>query len=292
MLIRKILISAALVFAYGSANAFDFGKWGNVVQQSGALAGSIGGAIGNTSCTSTKCGTPNVLPQTVQKCLSNPATIQKNPNCAGAFFHQQCNPGQRKFSLACQTVANTLGFNYQANNNVRRPQQGRQQVQRGVQQGRQQVQRGVQQGRQQVQHLQQQGRPQVQRGVNAVNQKVQQGRQQAQQLQQHGRQQVQRGVNAVNQKVQHGRQQVQQHYNQLTDDYDFNPQQGGYDDQDDYDVNPQQGGYDDQDDYDVNQQQDDYDDQDDYDAPQDDQGDDAMEVDDQGGYDEQDQDYY
>ncbi len=221
MLSKKILISAVLMLVCGSANAFDFGKWGAV---GGQLAGTIGGAIGNTSCTSTKCGAANILSETVQKCLSNPATIEKNPNCAGAFFHQQCNPGQNKFSAACRTVANTMGFNYQAN--VQRPQQGRQQLQNIQQQGRQQVQHGlnaanqrVQQGRQQLQNMQQQGRQQVQHGLNAANQRVQQGRQQ-----------VQHGLNVANQRVQQGRQQVQQQYN-LEDDYDIDEGQLGHEDQ-------------------------------------------------------------
>jgi len=202
MLSKKILISAVLMLVCGAANAFDFGKWGAV---GGQLAGTIGGAIGNTSCTSTKCGAVKVLPETVQKCLSNPATIEKNPNCAGAFFHQQCNPGQNKFVAACRTVANTMGFDYQTN--AQRPQQGRQQVQRGINTANQRV-----------QHVQQQGRQQVQQQVNAGNQR-------AQHVQRQGRQQVQQHVNAA--RTQQGRQQ----YNQYQDGYGNDEDQFGHDDQ-------------------------------------------------------------
>jgi len=103
---KIFLVSAALFLACGSADAFNLG---GLVQKAGSM-------VGDTECTASKCGNPNVQANTVNKCfMMGEEKIQRNPNCANAFFGASCGANSRNrahFNQACQNVANALGKYY------------------------------------------------------------------------------------------------------------------------------------------------------------------------------------
>lgn len=106
---KIFLATATLLLACGSANAFNLGGF---IQKGGS---AIGGAIGNTSCTATKCGAPNLGSDTVSTCFKKgDAVIQQNPNCATAFFNQQCQGQPTQFGDSCAEVGRVIGRPYAA----------------------------------------------------------------------------------------------------------------------------------------------------------------------------------
>jgi hypothetical protein len=89
----KVFLSGSLAQNPAYSQAVHFAQ---IAMQKGAggigkLTGAVSGLHSMATCTAQKCGNPNMGRNDLAGCLGTPQLVQKNQNCATAYYNMHCN---------------------------------------------------------------------------------------------------------------------------------------------------------------------------------------------------------